>query len=130
MCFNLLLQFMTNFYLKTSPSAVLSITIMLFGSLTPVSVTGKVSLLGGVVSSGTAELSVITIHGGSPSPVYLSTAALLTYVYIIHYNCRTDRMSKGRVNCGCHCTSCGSECTCIFQSFVSQEMERSIVLAS
>ena len=103
---------------------------MLFGPLTPVSVTGKVSL-GGVVSSGTAEPSVITIHGGSPSPVYPSTAALLTYVYIIHYNCKTDRMSKGCVNCGCvqcHCTCCGSECTS--QSFVSQEMERSIVLAS
>ena len=74
---------------------------MLFGSLTPVSVTGTVSL-GGVVSTQTAELSVITIHGGSPSPVYPSTAALLTcihycidildYVNIYDY-CNTSRVS-------------------------------------
>ena len=58
------------------PYAGLSITIMLFGSLTPVSVTGRVRL-GGLVLSDLG-LSVITIHGGSPSPVYPSTAALLT----------------------------------------------------
>ena len=42
----------------------------------PVRATGRYKL-GGVVLSETT-LSVITIHGGSPSPVYPSTAALLT----------------------------------------------------
>ena len=46
-------------------------------SFTPESVTGR-EKSGGVVLPKIA-LSVITIHGGSPSPVYLSTAALLTY---------------------------------------------------
>ena len=49
---------------------------MLFGSLTPVSVTGR-ERLGGLVLSDLG-LSVITIHGGLPSTVYPSTAALLT----------------------------------------------------
>ena len=43
----------------------------------PVSVTGRERSEGVVLSE--LALSVITIHGGSPSPVYLSTAALLTY---------------------------------------------------
>ena len=59
------------------PSAVLLICNFWSFPLTPLSVTGR-KRSGSVVSSETA-LSVITIHGGSPSPVYLSTAALLNF---------------------------------------------------
>ena len=58
----------------TLPSAGLLICKVLFGSLTPVRMIGR-ERSGGDMSS---VLSVITIHGGSPSPVYPSTAALLT----------------------------------------------------
>ena len=69
-----------SYYQLTSvslPSAGLSITILLFGSLTPVSVTGRLRL--GGLFLPRLGLSVITIHGGSPSPVYISTAALFTW---------------------------------------------------
>ena len=57
------------------PSAGLLIsTVLLVGSLTPVRMIGR-ERSGGDVST---VLSVITIYGGSPSPVYPSTAALLT----------------------------------------------------
>ena len=58
----------------TLPSAGLLISNVLFGSLTPVSMIGR-ERSGGDASS---VLNTITIHGGSPSPVYPSTAALLT----------------------------------------------------
>ena len=56
------------------PSAGLLISNVLLGSLIPVKMTGR-ERSGGEVSSA---LSVITIHGGLPSSVYPSTAALLT----------------------------------------------------
>ena len=62
---------------STLPSASLWICNSLLWFLTPVRVTGR-ERSGGVVLS---ELSVITIHGGSSSPVYPSTSALLTWNY-------------------------------------------------
>ena len=58
------------------PFAGPSIFITLFGPLAPVSVTGRERL--GTSVSSELGLSVITIHGGSPLPVYPSTSALLT----------------------------------------------------
>ena len=71
----------------TLPSASLSISIVPFSSLTPVSVTGR-ERLGGVVLLESAT-SVITRHGGSPVPLYPSTAALSTWKIIItvHSEC-------------------------------------------
>ena len=59
------------------PSAGLLICNSLSFSLTPVRMTGR-EKLGGMVLPESA-LSVITIFGGSPSPVYPSTVALLNF---------------------------------------------------
>ena len=64
------------------PSAGLLIgSNVLIGSLTPLRMIGR-ERSGGEVSSA---LSVTTIHGGSPSPVYPSTAALLTCTMMNYY---------------------------------------------
>ena len=50
--------------------------IIVFGCSIPMSMIVKSGFTGFSVFE--SALSVITIHGGSPSPVYPSTAALLT----------------------------------------------------